>query len=141
MSQWTFLTFAVAGALAAIHVVADRVADLRASLRGRWLSLAGGVSVAYVFVHVLPELSAGQATLAAAGVLARLEHDVFVVALLGLAAFYGLEQLAARSTEPGEGTTRGLRLDIYLLHVGSFAIYNGLVGYLLVHRETPGRRT
>ena len=28
--------------------------------RSRWLSLAGGVSVAYVFVHILPELAKGQ---------------------------------------------------------------------------------
>ncbi len=49
---------------------------------------AGGVSVAYVFVHVLPELQARQ--------------------------------------------------GVFYLHVGSFAAYNALVGYLLVHREEGG---
>jgi len=31
--------------------------------RSRWLSAAGGVSVAYVFMHLLPELAEGQAAI------------------------------------------------------------------------------
>jgi hypothetical protein len=70
MTDWPVLTLIGAVALAAIHLLAARVAAMGASLRGRWLSLAGGVSVAYVFVHVLPELSEGTMTLAEAGLLA-----------------------------------------------------------------------
>lgn len=128
------LTFIGAVALALIHVAAGAVVGLRDRLRGRWLSLAGGVSVTYVFIHVLPELSHGQEIIEKLGVLARLEHDVFVMALVGLATFYGLEQLAK-----DDGARPGVRRrGVYLLHIGSFAVYNGLVGYLLVHRETPG---
>ncbi|HEY9769039.1 MAG TPA: hypothetical protein V6C71_11185 [Coleofasciculaceae cyanobacterium] len=28
--------------------------------------------------------------------------------------------------------------EVFWLHVVSFALYNGLIGYLLVHREEPG---
>ena len=49
-----------AAVLAAVHLVAGRLRFLDVVPRSRWLSLAGGVSVAYVFVRLLPELSAGQ---------------------------------------------------------------------------------
>jgi zinc transporter ZupT len=133
MPPFPVLTFIGAVALALVHVAAGSVVHLRDQLRGRWLSLAGGVSVAYVFIHVLPELSHGQEIIEELDILTRLEYDVFVMALAGLATFYGLEQAAKRNEQTG-----ARRQGVYLLHVGSFAIYNALVGYLLVHRETPG---
>jgi putative ABC transport system ATP-binding protein len=56
--------------------------------RSRWLSAAGGVSVAYVFVHILPDLAASEETLrkAAGESLGFLEHHVYLLALLGLPA-------------------------------------------------------
>lgn len=41
--------------------------------------------MAYVFIHVLPEQSHGQELIEKQGVLARLEHKVFVMALAELA--------------------------------------------------------
>lgn len=46
--------------LAAAHLFAPRLRSLTLVPRSRWLSAAGGVSVAYVFVHLLPELAEGQ---------------------------------------------------------------------------------
>jgi hypothetical protein len=48
--------------LAFVHLFAGKLRFLDGLPRSRWLSLAGGVSVAYVFVHVLPDLSEGQET-------------------------------------------------------------------------------
>ncbi len=45
--------------LAAVHLFAQRMRFIALVPRSRWLSAAGGVSVAYVFVHVLPELAEG----------------------------------------------------------------------------------
>ncbi|MEG4424042.1 hypothetical protein [Microcoleus sp. D3_18_C2] len=47
--------------------------------RNRWLSAASGVSVAYVFVHILPELNQHQAVLkqVESGVISYLEHHVY----------------------------------------------------------------
>ncbi|MEG4072307.1 hypothetical protein QUA30_06405 [Microcoleus sp. Pol14C2] len=58
--------------------------------RSGWLSAAGEVSVAYVFVHILPELNQHQAVLeqVEAGVISYLEHHVYLIALLGLTVFY-----------------------------------------------------
>ena len=50
----------VVAALALLHIAADRFAFLDVISRSRWLSLAGGVSVVYVLVRLLPELAAGK---------------------------------------------------------------------------------
>ncbi|MEN9937354.1 MAG: hypothetical protein RLZZ387_3933 [Chloroflexota bacterium] len=123
--------------LALIHLFARRLRWLSSLPRSVWLSFAGGVSVAYVFVHLLPDLGEYQEAVAETGVLAFLEHHVYLVALLGLAVFYGLERTALRSRRArkdaeGEDSTSA---EVFWLHIASFAAYNALIGYLLVHRE------
>lgn len=104
------LIFAVC--LAVIHLGAIRFSLARVEPRSRWLSLAGGTSVAYVFVHILPELKKGQDVMVRADLpLEFLEHHVYIVALLGFVIFYGLERLAVRSRRQslavrGEDTMR-----------------------------------
>jgi zinc transporter ZupT len=104
--------------------------------------------VAYVFVHIFPELAAAQETLreGAGEGLAFLEHHAYLVAMAGMAVFYGLERLVRvsrhkRGTTPDAGageTTTGL--GVFWVHIASFAIYNALVGYLLLHREEQDLR-
>ncbi|ELZ35297.1 hypothetical protein C474_00065 [Halogeometricum pallidum JCM 14848] len=138
-------------AFAAVHVFAGKLRFLRAVPRSRWLSAAGGVSVAYVFVHVFPEITEHHARLtegpaAASPLLATLtEHAVFLATLAGFTAFYGLEQFARRSgsaRDGGSGSSESSESSAatgaFWVHVGSFAAYNGLVGYLLLHREEAG---
>ncbi len=81
--------------LGVVHGVAPYLHVLRGTPRSVWLSLAGGVSVAYVFVHLLPELAAGQAAVSRAvgdsradGALLYAERHVYLIALAGLAAFF-----------------------------------------------------
>jgi hypothetical protein len=141
-TQLLVLAFFLASGLAATHFFAGRLRFLDITPRSRWLSGASGVSVAYVFVHILPELAAGQWTLhqATGGAAGFFEHHVYVIALSGMVAFYGLERLAkvSRAAQPadddGDATTPG----VFWLHTTSFAIYNGLIGYLLLHREETG---
>jgi len=133
--------FAVVG-LALVHLVAAQLRFLKGTPRSRSLSIAGGVSVAYVFLHLLPELAEYQEILAEATgeAFAFLEHHVYLLSLMGLAAFYGLDRLAlaSRRQRPGEGEADRTSGGVFWLHIGSFAIYNIIIGYLLVHRETPG---
>ncbi|MEH1807147.1 hypothetical protein [Nostoc sp.] len=126
-------------ALAIIHLYSGKLQFIRAKPRSRWLSFGSGVSVAYVFVQILPELSKAQITLQSSlniG-LAFLEHHVYLVALLGLAVFYGLERFANKSRQRNQKAGKGdvTALDVFWIHIASFAVYNALIGYLLVHRE------
>lgn len=126
--------------LALVHLLASYVQFLGVVPRSRWLSLAGGVSVAYVFVHLFPELARRGRSLAAASPVTFLEHHVYLLALAGFAGFYGLEQYVQRSKGRTHESreTEATSMGVFWLHVASFAVYNALVGYLLVHREEPG---
>jgi hypothetical protein len=134
--------------LALIHVYARKFDFLDRTPRSRWLSFSSGVSVSYVFIHLLPDLSKQQETISSTGILSILDRHVYLLALLGLTVFYELEQLVQDSqvaqAERSPNRDRRLHHDdttgnrIFWLHIGSFAAYNVLVGYLLMHREAPG---
>ena len=132
--------------LAGAHLLAPRLTMLTLVPRSRWLSAAGGVSVAYVFVHLLPELAEGQATIEGEGgaeeagagpLLDVLEGHVYLVALVGLAVFYGVEKHSLTSRRrnaehTGEDRTTG---DAFWLSIASFAVYNTVIGYLLLDAD------
>lgn len=98
--------------------------------------MSGGVAVAYVFVHLLPELARGQEVMDSSDIalLSYLEHHAYLLALLGLAAFYGLERLIKKHRR---GRPEHVESDagVFWLHIAAFALYNGLIGYLLMHGE------
>jgi undecaprenyl pyrophosphate phosphatase UppP len=60
--------------------------------------------------------------------------------LVGLAAFYGLESLARRSG-PHAASARDRRDragQVFWLHLAAYAVFNVLIGYLLLDRDEPG---
>lgn len=136
------LTALLAVALALVHIFVGKLTVLDAVPRSGWLSFAGGIAVAYVFLHILPELSANQETFAESlGVGDRAaEAWVYLTALAGLAVFYGMERMAktSRGRSRAQGGEDQLEAEVFWLHIGSFSLYNLLIGYLLLHREEPG---
>lgn len=132
--------FIAALGLALVHLYAGKLRFLEGTPRSTWLSVAGGVSVAYVFVHLLPEMSEAQETLAEAlgSTLGFLENHGYLVALVGLVVFYGLERAAKASRKARGGEAQATSPWVFWLHIGSFALYNLLVGYLLVRRPEQG---
>src|SRR5690554_4073189 len=90
------VSFATAAGLAIVHLFAGRLVLLSGRPRSLWLSAAGGISVAFVFVYLLPQLAGKQATVREVATrigLDFLAHHVFVVALVGMIAFFGLERI------------------------------------------------
>lgn len=123
-------TACVVACFATIHLFAGRLRFLSVVPRSRWLSMAGGISVAYVFIHLLPELAERREHLERA---AGAELTVYIFALIGLIVFYGLERMVKQAKrEHGHGSA------VFWLHIGSFALYNLLIGYLTLHREVSG---
>jgi hypothetical protein len=130
----TLVTGAAALLFAATFLVGGRVHPLRALIRDRrsMISFGAGMSAAYVFVHLMPEMHAARSTFAAS-VNMPLRYEgmaIYYVALVGFLVFYGLDELRARLREGAEGEQAGLA---FKLHVGGFATYVGLMAYLLVH--------
>lgn len=115
--------------LGALHLFGGRLHFLTYVPRSRWLSFAGGASVAYVFLHLLPEVAAAataideQVEVFGAGDLA------WVLALVGLALFYAVE-VRNRSSESSETSSS----SVFWFSMASYAVYNFLIGYLLHER-------
>lgn len=131
-------------ALVGVHLYSGRLRFLGGVPRSGWLSAFGGIAVAYVFVHLLPELARGQRTvdeqIESGRALGFLEHHVYLVALLGLALFYyvekaSLESRHARREATGEDQAGPAS---FRLSIASFAAYNVLIGYLLLRGEFAG---
>ena len=130
-------TAALALALAALHAAAKHLRLTAVVPRSGWLSFGGGVSVAYVFVHVLPELSAGQAAIEATDhpAVDALAHHAYLIALAGFVLFYGLERYARTAgPDADDGRSDGESTDetVLWVHLLSYGLLNATIGYLLV---------
>ena len=140
-ASYVALSFLVALAFAAIHLGGRAMTFLHTTPRSIWLSAAAGISVAYVFVHILPEFAHHQDEFdlrgGPLGLLDASERHVYFVALTGLVAFYGLEVIARRAGPQG-GDRRDRARRAFWLHLASFALFNLLIGYLLLDRGDPG---
>ena len=113
-------------ALALVHVLGGRL-DLPLVPRSSVLSAASGVSVSYVFVHLLPEVGELGGALDATGPLGTVHRWEWLLALAGVLVFHAVE-LWARRRRGGEGAAT---LDAWA-HLGVYAAYTGLIGYLLL---------
>jgi hypothetical protein len=135
-------SFLAVTCLALVHLFAGKMRFLDVIPRSRFLSFAGGMSVAYVFVRLLPELHEAQTVLAEAGgqALEFLKHHVYLLALLGFTVFYGLERAAevSRMRQREEVATDRTSARVFWLHIVSFAFFNALIGYLMIQWEVLG---
>jgi hypothetical protein len=129
------LVAVLALALAAVHVATPGLVVLESLPRSPTLSFGSGVSVAYVFVHLFPEVDhASDALAGGEDALLPFGLPVYAVVLLGFAGFYGLEQFVRRARAAGQGGPSDDPDGVFWVHVGSFASYNALLGYLLAER-------
>ena len=138
----TALALVAAAALAVVHLGVARLRFLRRD-PARWSSLAGGIGISYVFMVLLPKLASAQDTLAevAGGPLvAFLAHHSYLVALLGLCVYHGLDAAIEHAAGRVRDARGGLVVRLIVqLHAGGLAVYHFLVGYLLVEgARAPG---
>ena len=104
--------------------------------------MAGGASVSYVFLHLLPEIAHGvHLVRERVEVWRGLEElSTWAVAAAGLTLFYGLERAAMRDRAEGEPSEedyeeKATSPAVFWIHIGSFALYNLIIGYLLLDLE------
>lgn len=124
--------------LAGLHLAAARIRTLPLVPERALGSFAGGLAIAYVFLHLLPELAAGNEAVgeALADVVEPtplFELAIFLVALTGFTVFYGLERGARRQRSGGAEPA-----GVFWLHLTSFALYNVLITYGMALRVRTG---
>ena len=127
--------FALAVGLAFIHAFVSKLNVFSIIPEFRWLSFAGGVSIGYVFLEIFPELSHAQEAIEHSAIpfIAYLENHVYLLSLLGLLFFYGLDILALKSRQRNkiQNKQNCTHHSIFWIHISAFVILNGIVGYLL----------
>jgi hypothetical protein len=139
----SLLSAALLAGVFALGVGGGQEAAEATSQRRRWLvvSAAAGISVAYVFVDLLPELAAQNRALreVAGESMPFAEQRIYVLSLLSFVVMYGLEHLVlARREQRRHAVEQGQRDAIYWLHLIGFVAYGALIGSLLVEREERG---
>lgn len=105
--------------LSALHLLAGHLKFISIIPRSIWLSIGGGVSIAYIFLHLLPELGRGKEVWE--------DGPVFLLALVGLVVFYGLEKYAKTQI-----TGKSAENKAFWVHIGSYLVYNSIIGYILI---------
>lgn len=130
------LSFIFVLILGLIHVFANKVSDFHILPRQKWLSFAGGVSVSFVFLHILPELHQWQVSLRKEDKLPfEVENYLYILTLTGLLLFYGLEKGIIAVKKKSKSEKKAIKDGIFWWHIGIFAFYNMLIGYLLLHDQ------
>ncbi|MCX6925651.1 MAG: hypothetical protein NT154_20935 [Verrucomicrobia bacterium] len=136
----TLATLVVALLFAAIYLFGGR-ANQRLGERGRqwFLSFAAGLSVSYVFVHILPGLHRIRDFQAQSQTdyIQRVfpEYSVYLATLLGFLVFYGLESMvtsprrAVEKTGDHPGSVASWQPWV---HIVGFVLYTWLITYLMV---------
>lgn len=124
--------------LVAAHLLAAHLRGLAGRHEAAVVSAAGGISVAYVFLHLLPEVAAGARVVgeSVGDLVAHVpvqELLVFLVALAGFTVFYVAERYAARHGSARHGGA-GASSSAFGVHLAAFAVYNVAVAYTLPER-------
>ncbi|RBW69716.1 hypothetical protein DS031_09260 [Bacillus taeanensis] len=125
----------------AVHLTSKYMKFLTVVPRSRLLSVTGGISVAYIFVHILPELKEHQDILHEGETFKNFflsEHHVYLFAMIGLVIFYGLERMVMVSKKRNERKRdkHHAGAGAFWIHILAFCVYNALIGYLLVRGES-----
>ena len=126
------------GVLVLLHLVVgqSQVFDSNPSL---WKSVSGGVGISFAFLVLLPKIAATQQALTAAatpGLYGYLEHHAYLVALVGLVLYFGLNIAVERllvvpTRKPWKSTVTAL----VMAHASGMSGYFLLMGYLVA--KTP----
>lgn len=112
--------------LIGIHLYANKAAVMGWIWHGRFLSLAAGISFAYVFVDLLPALEKGQPVLkkSIGEVIPYLDLHAYLIALLGVLFYYGLHTQSESKRE-------------FWLSTSGYLLFNFFVGTALSDSNNP----
>ena len=136
----SILNVIVIGLIAAVHVFIARFRFLSGETGNRWLSFSSGIAVAYIFIKMLPGVAEARIRFASTGGFQGLLTEyLFLVTLLGLIVYYGIDRLSSTiHAFPGEPQYSKREKINIMLHGWGYAFYNFLIGYLITNLPRPG---
>ncbi|WP_143009486.1 hypothetical protein [Pelagibacterium luteolum] len=118
--------------LALVHVLA-RYVNAPEKFRMSWKSFVSGAALAYVFIHILPVIARHAVSVGQEAERWQYAEWVFVTALAGTCAYYGVEKFTRASNHPNgrqrHAQPAGL---LFFVHIAAFGLYNCLIGYMVI---------
>ncbi|WP_445488000.1 hypothetical protein [Niallia sp. 03133] len=132
------LSFYLAISIVIFHMLSNNFRFLSSIPRSKYLSFFGGVSIAYVFVEVLPNLNKHQQNIEKEThykIVALAEDHAYIMAMIGFFVFLGMERLVLLSKTVKKKGDDYESLRVFWIHIASFFIYNGLIGYILRNKD------
>lgn len=127
MLPYPLIAFLSILVFAGVHLWASRLSLIDTLLHGRFLSIGGGIAIAYVFVDLLPKLCAADRVVHEAGFFPYIERHVYVLALCGFLLFFLVDRSKALPS----------RDFPFYLTLASYALFNFLVGYAVTYQDDP----
>lgn len=114
---------------ALVHLFAKNTRALDSVTHGRFLSICGGVAIAYVFIDILPKLAENDLIIQKilSGVFPYIERHIYVMALFGFLLFFTINR--SHTLLSGKG-------KIYV-SLFSYALFNFLVAYAVADENNP----
>jgi len=129
----TFFSLIAVLLLAGVHAGAGVVRRIPLSIQPTVASAAAGISVAWVFLELLPSLTEYQHTVEGSGILPGLERHVYIAALVGLVIAFWVETASRSSRRENYEAGEEAITDpaTFWLSLGGFVIFNASIGYAL----------
>jgi uncharacterized membrane protein YiaA len=141
MTSQTALSLVAVAVLIAVHLTAGYFDRWQGRGRELFLSAAGGVTVAYVVMQLLPALSASDNTIrpAAQEFLPFFERHGYFLAVIGIVVFYANANQIARSRARQRSAVGEDRADrrAFITSMILMGIFNFMVAYSLGDPNTP----
>ena len=128
--------------LAGVHILCGKQSWWRFFEVHGWISFSAGASVAYVFIHVFPEISILQQQLNSTpnhhynGQF--FSQPLYLTALAGLCLPYLLDTLELNYVENQSKHHRRVHYGIFAKKTGLYIFYNAMLAYMIVRRHGEG---
>jgi hypothetical protein len=135
MMFWVLVIFCVTS-IGSCHWLASLISSQSDSIQMRWASIGGGAGLGYLFVHLLPELTSGGATISQAAGMhsyvpsAPTESLLFLIVLLGVLIPYALGVISTQNPSSAQWTG--------IIRLALFSLVSYLYAYSLPSLLTTG---
>jgi hypothetical protein len=144
MSTKDLLTLAGLIFMSLAHILSNRVSLLNTLENHGWISFSAGASVAYVFVHVFPEIGIYQQQIAGhAGhhqPVSFISQPLYLAALGGLCFLYLLDTLESGFIDESSNTLQRHKyyMPLFSLRGFFYFLYNIMIAYIITQRPGEG---
>jgi len=130
--------------MALAHILSNRAKLLDAFESHGWVSFGAGASVAYVFVHIFPEIGVFQQQLTGHNghnqPVSFINQPLYLAALGGLCFLYLLDTIETDFYDASSKTLERHKyhLPLFSLRAILYALYNIMIAYIITQRPGEG---